>query len=278
MAYQNYIFNISEDFDTWSDILVAELAEYDFDSFDTNEGVLNAYLPQPSDFNLTDFKSAIAYVPWDLIKVEIKDVEEQNWNAVWESNFDPIYVGDLIVKAPFHEVEAKEQIIIQPKMSFGTGHHQTTFLILSMMQEMNWQDLKVLDMGAGTAVLGIYAALKGAQDILAVDIDVWCYDNAIENASLNGVSNMKVLQGGVETLAEVEKDHFDVVLANINRNILTRDMHEYIRTLKTNGHIIFSGFYTSDLPHIEYKANEYGLKLVSHQVKEDWVAAKFIKA
>jgi ribosomal protein L11 methyltransferase len=209
-------------------------------------------------------------IPDLKISWEIKTIEATNWNAEWEKSFDPISVdGACLIRAPFHEIQGdyKFVITIEPKMSFGTGHHATTHLIISEMLQMEWDGLDVLDMGSGTAVLAILAEKMGARDIDAIDIDEWAFENAEENASRNDCSKIRCLLGGAELLGDKK---YDIILANINRNILLRDMHLYRAVLKDGGKILFSGFYEQDVTELEKVATPLGLKIQNKRLMNEW--------
>jgi ribosomal protein L11 methyltransferase len=205
------------------------------------------------------------------------EIEAINWNEEWEKSFDPIIVDNkCLIRAPFHEVEGSFEYVIniEPKMSFGTGHHSTTHLMIGEMMNMDWKGKHVLDMGAGTAVLAILAEMMGAESSDAIDIDEWAYLNSIENLERNNCSRIKSYQGGAELLTD---QVYDTILANINRNILLRDMKEYVKVLKTGGEILFSGFYVQDIPELERVGGELGLKLVLQRERNEWCLLKMIK-
>jgi ribosomal protein L11 methyltransferase len=252
------------------EVLMAELAEIAFESFVESEEGLTAYIQQP-DWNEVLLEGLMTSSIPDLkISWEIKTIEATNWNAEWEKSFDPISVdGACLIRAPFHEIQGdyKFVITIEPKMSFGTGHHATTHLIISEMLQMEWEGLDVLDMGSGTAVLAILAEKMGARDIDAIDIDEWAFENAEENASRNDCSKIRCLLGGAELLGDKK---YDIILANINRNILLRDMHLYRAVLKDGGKILFSGFYEQDVTELEKVATPLGLKIQNKRLMNEW--------
>ena len=252
------------------EVLMAELAEIAFESFVESEEGLTAYIQQP-DWNEGLLEGLMTSSIPDLkISWEIKTIEATNWNAEWEKSFDPISVdGACLIRAPFHEIQGdyKFVITIEPKMSFGTGHHATTHLIISEMLQMEWEGLDVLDMGSGTAVLAILAEKMGARDIDAIDIDEWAFENAEENASRNDCSKIRCLLGGAELLGDKK---YDIILANINRNILLRDMHLYRAVLKDGGKILFSGFYEQDVTELEKVATPLGLKIQNKRLMNEW--------
>jgi len=252
------------------EVLMAELAELGFESFVESEEGLTAYIQHP-DWNEGLLEGLMTSSIPDLkISWEVKTIEATNWNAEWEKSFDPISVdGACLIRAPFHEIQGdyKFVITIEPKMSFGTGHHATTHLIISEMLQMEWEGLDVLDMGSGTAVLAILAEKKGARDIDAIDIDEWAFENAEENASRNDCSKIRCLLGGAELLGDKK---YDIILANINRNILLRDMNLYRAVLKDGGKILFSGFYEQDVVELEKVATPLGLKIQNKRLMNEW--------
>ncbi len=276
MNYQEVTF-VLEPLLPAREVLVAELAELGFESFvETDEGV-KAYIVA-ADWNegllaeLMTSQIEDQKIEWTSI-----EIEAVNWNAEWEKSFDPIIVDNkCLIRAPFHEVEGSFEYVIniEPKMSFGTGHHSTTHLMMGEMMNMDWKGKHVLDMGAGTAVLAILAEMMGAESADAIDIDEWAYLNSLENLERNNCTRIKSYQGGAELLTNQE---YDIILANINRNILLRDMKEYVKVLKTGGEILFSGFYTQDIPELERVGGELGLKLVLQRERNEWCLLKMIK-
>ena len=259
------------------EVLVAELAELGFESFvETDEGV-KAYIVA-SDWNEGLLAELMTSQMEDQkIEWNSSEIEAINWNAEWEKSFHPIIVDNkCLIRAPFHEVEGSFEYVIniEPKMSFGTGHHSTTHLMIGEMMNMDWKGKNVLDMGAGTAVLAILAEMMGAESSDAIDIDEWAYLNSIENLERNNCSRIKSYQGGAELLTD---QVYDTILANINRNILLRDMKEYVKVLKTGGEILFSGFYVQDIPELERVGGDLGLKLVLQRERNEWCVLKMIK-
>ena len=272
MDYKEVIFQINP-LEPWNEIVVAHLAEASYDSFvDTEEG-LKAYVLE-NDFD-TDLLTELCAELKTEITFEVKHVVHQNWNAAWESDFQPVRVGDACgIRADFHEPLALEyEIIITPKMSFGTGHHATTAGMMGQMLNMDFAGKRILDMGCGTAVLAILAEKLGATDIQGIDIDEWAYNNALENLEMNASKNIRIVIGGAEKI----EGQFDGVLANINRNVLLNNMLIYSGVLKIGGFILFSGFYTEDLPLIQSAALAQGLHYIQHTTKDNWVAAQFVK-
>ena len=259
-----------------SEVLIARLAEIGFESFSEGEHELFAYIPAP-DFNPEVELSLATPVFSALLKsYEVRHVPDQNWNAVWESEFDPVLVaGCCLVRAPFHEKPEgiAYDIVIEPKMSFGTAHHETTQHMLRYVLKEELLNKSLLDMGSGTAVLAILAAMRGAGPVTAIDNDEWAYNNAVENVAHNKPGAIEVLMGDSKLL---EDRKFDVILANINRNILLNDMPAYRESLLNKGILIMSGFYEEDLPLISAKAAELGLKFVSSATENRWTAARFV--
>jgi len=278
MDYIELRCNISApDIQTVSEILIAQLNEIGYESYDeTDEGV-NAYILEKffdiekvKNLQVNQIKDVSISYDWEVIKT-------QNWNEVWEKNFDPIIIEDqCVIRAPFHKDTPKlnYEIIIEPKMSFGTGHHETTYLMLKTMLDLDFKDKVVLDMGCGTGVLAIFASLLGAKEITAIDIDEWAYNNTLENIDKNSCSNIKVFQGDASLLTD---QAFDIIIANINRNILMDDIKNYAKVLKTKGILLLSGLYDKDLPMIKEEAEYNKLDYISFQEKRNWIAAKFIK-
>lgn len=252
------------------EVLIAELAELDFESFVEEDFGLLAYVltPGPSSEALTKLMA----FTMDGVEIEVSktEVPKENWNAKWEADFQPICVDDVVVvKAPFHgEVQpAKHTLIIQPKMSFGTGHHDTTWLILQHMNTLDFQGKLVLDMGSGTGILAIMAEKLGAKAIDAIDIDDWAEENARENAELNHCSAIATYTGDARLL---EAQCYDTILANINRNVLLADLPVYAQVLKPGGDIILSGFFASDAPVLSARLEELGFTPKAKHQRNDW--------
>lgn len=258
------------------EILIAQLGAVGFESFVENDGGFVAYIQE------TDWSSDILNTIQLLnnkdfqISCEMERIAQTNWNEEWEKNFDPILVGDTVcIRAPFHEKpECSYDIIIEPKMSFGTGHHETTHMMVQHLIEMQVEDKTVLDMGCGTGVLAIFAAMKGARSVDAIDIDNWCYQNSIENISRNSCTNIAVYEGDAALLTGKK---YDVIIANINRNILLEDMAVYNTCLNPGGILLLSGFYKSDIDLIHAKATELNLSHTHALERNNWVALKYLK-
>jgi ribosomal protein L11 methyltransferase len=258
-----------------AEILIAELGETPFESFiETEEGV-SAYIQSELwDDSLLDGIMILKSADFSITYTK-EDIEQVNWNEEWEKNFEPIDVdGICYVRAPFHEKkEAEYDIVIEPKMSFGTGHHETTFMMVQHLLETDLEGKKTLDMGCGTAILAILAEMKGAKPIDAIDIDNWCYLNSIENAERNNCGHITVYEGDAALL---KGKKYDVIIANINRNILLNDMQQYADCLNTSGVLFLSGFYEEDIPVIDESCSAKGLTLAKKLKKNNWVALKYV--
>ncbi|MCC9168367.1 50S ribosomal protein L11 methyltransferase [Pontibacter harenae] len=263
----------------FADILTAELGELGFDAFVENEDGFSAY-SEEENFNQEALEEVLnRYADFVQVEYAVQKIERQNWNEEWERNFEPLFIGEQVsVRASFHQKPetAKYDIVINPKMSFGTGHHETTTLMIENQLTLDHQGKRVLDMGCGTGILAIMAGELGASEIVAVEIEDWTVENARENAALNNYPTIDVRLGGAETI-EGEKP-FDIILANINRNVLLDDMPAYKAVLKPTGWLLLSGFYTEDLPLLQERAQELGLSYISHRVKNNWVSAIFREA
>jgi ribosomal protein L11 methyltransferase len=274
-TYIGYHFKIVP-LELGSEILIAELGEKAFESFIETESGISAFVQKDLwDINLLE-DIQILTNPEFKIEFTFEEIEQVNWNEEWEKNFEPIDVdGKCHVRAPFHEkTNAEFDIIIEPKMSFGTGHHETTHMMIQHILETNLVGKKTLDMGCGTAILAILAEMKGAQPIDAIDIDNWCYLNSIENAERNNCKNISVYEGDASLLVGKK---YDVIIANINRNILLNDMQQYKDCLNENGILFLSGFYTEDIPVISESCTSKGLSYVKQFERNNWVALKFVK-
>jgi len=278
MNYIELICNISgENKQEITDILIAQLNEIGYESYDETEEGLNAYILEKF-FDLNKVKQLQAnQIPNTNIDYSHRLIKAQNWNTVWEKNFEPIAISDqCLIRAPFHKntPDAKYEIVIEPKMSFGTGHHETTYLMLKTMLEIDFEDKSVLDMGCGTGVLAILACFKGAKDVTAIDVDEWAYNNTLENIEKNNCADIQVHQGDATLL---NTQQFNIIIANINRNILMEDIKHYAKVLKSGGTLLLSGLYDKDLPMIKNEASEHQIEYINHYEKHNWIAAKFQK-
>jgi len=259
-------------------ILTAFLANYGYESFEENDDTLIAYI-QESLFREDDLKEIKILEPYMKDnKVEREFIADKNWNAVWESNYSPVLIRNCFIRAPFHKPnpDAQYNILLDVKMAFGTAHHETTSLMIEFVLEDDLKGKRILDMGSGTAVLAILASIRGAGKLYAIDNDEWAYNNAVENARLNKTDNIEAVLGDASSLDRLES--FDVIFANINKNILLRDIPYYSKVLLSGGHIYFSGFYTEDLDDIKAECNNNSLEYVSYKTKNNWVAAEFVKS
>ncbi len=256
------------------DILVAELGTLEFESFRETESGLSAYIPK-SEWR-ADILKEVYILQNDAFTISYKEeeIEPINWNEEWEHNFEPIEIEETVsIRAPFHESgKLKYNIIIEPKMSFGTGHHETTHLMVQHLLQTDLENKKILDMGCGTAVLAILAELRGAKELDAIDIDPWCYENSIENIARNNCTSIRVYQGDAALL---KNKNYDVIIANINRNILLQDIVTYNSCLAKNGVLLLSGFYKDDIPTIDAETKKNGLKKESILERNNWVAVKY---
>jgi ribosomal protein L11 methyltransferase len=261
-----------------ADVLASELGEIGFDTFVPVENGLQAFISEKL-FNELILSQLISDFSFETsIDYKVTQIASKNWNEEWEKHyFEPIIIDDAcVIHSSFHKDIPKAQydIVIDPKMSFGTGHHETTSLMLGELLQMQLQGKRMLDMGCGTSVLAILAAMRGAASVLAVDIDSWCTENSLENIALNNVSGIEVVQGGAEVL---QGNKFDIILANINRNILLADMETYSLCLQPGGELYMSGFYNEDIAIIEAEANRVGLSLISFKLKNNWACVKTVK-
>lgn len=273
-TYLGYHFKV-EPKELGSEILVAELGEKPFESFIETEFGVTAYIQKAlwTEDVLEDI--FILTSPEFVVSYTVEEIEQVNWNEEWEKNFEAIDVDGIChVRAPFHEkTDAKYDIIIEPKMSFGTGHHETTHMMIQHILESDVEGKKTLDMGCGTAILAILAEMKGAKPIDAIDIDNWCYLNSIENAERNNCSQISVYEGDAALLKDKK---YDVIIANINRNILLNDMQQYVDCLNPKGTLFLSGFYEEDIPMIDVSCTEKGLTYVKKHQRNNWVALKYV--
>lgn len=278
MQYIKAIFQFDHIEEYQQDLFTSDLADIGFDAFEEGTKGFTAYVLK-ENFVEEQLKSLIESYDKDFVThYEIAEVAEENWNLEWEKNFEPLVVYDVCyVRATFHKAEPSYpyEIIIDPKMAFGTGHHQTTTMMMEYIIAADVKDKAILDMGCGTGILAILAAKMGASTLTAIDYDEVCYESTIENAGLNEVENISAICGGKESIPEIP---FDIIFANINRNILLDQIARYAEVLVENGRIFFSGFYLNpDLELIKIRCAKYGLNYVDHKERDNWVAAQFVK-
>jgi ribosomal protein L11 methyltransferase len=263
----------------WTDILIAELSELGFDSFVETETGLEAYANE-ADINQTELSKLSVFntsIEGLDVNYTVEKIPFQNWNALWEADFKPVFVEDKVtIIAPFHDpsIVVGLPIIIQPQMSFGTGHHQTTWMMTKAMMEFSNFPKRVLDMGTGTGVLAILAEKIGAESILAIDIESWSVENTIENAHRNNCNSIEALCGDIDLVVGKE---FDIILANINKNVLKSQFSTYAVSLVKGGTLIISGFFDTDVEELKEVASSNGLKFVKTFNKETWAAVQFEK-
>lgn len=273
MKYYEFKFIFKPKNEIVSDILMSVLGDVGFESFVEEDDVLKAYIQQ-SLFNKEELQTSINQFPIEVDAVDYTytEAEDKDWNEEWEKNFfKPIIIDDLCaIHSTFHTdiPKVKYDIIINPQMAFGTGHHETTSLILNELLQMDLQNKAVLDMGCGTSILAILASKRGAKPITAIDIDSWCVDNSKDNCQLNQITDIDVKLGDASILKD-EKP-FNLVIANINRNILLQDMDKYVQVLQEKGKLLMSGFYTEDIAILQEKAESLGLHFVKTNHKNNW--------
>ncbi|MBC8052466.1 MAG: 50S ribosomal protein L11 methyltransferase [Sphingobacteriaceae bacterium] len=277
MSYLEFAFQINSEEEYQRDLLINALGEAGFDTFEETPEGFNAYILF-SSFIEQEFNAALLPYQDTFSFTWIKaEVAQKNWNEVWESNFEPLVIkNECYVRATFHKPKAEYpiEIIVDPKMAFGTGHHQTTTMMMEFILEEDFDGKSILDMGAGTGILAILAAKRGAANITAVDYDPICYDSILENSRLNNTPFDRVLCGSKEVIPDTE---YDIILANINRNILLDQMNRYAEVLCLGGELYISGFYESDLEILTQKTNTLKLSYIKHKVLDSWCSVKFLK-
>jgi len=272
--YIAYDFNVSPK-EPATEMLIAQLGYVGFESFVEQDNGVTAYI-QKQEWNSKILEDVFLLHSNEFnITFEHNEIAQTNWNEEWEKNFNPIQVDDLVsIRAPFHTNPSLQfDIVIEPKMSFGTGHHETTHMMVQHLLALDLETKKVLDMGCGTGILAIFAEMKGAKPIDAIDIDSWCYENSLENIQRNNCNHITVYEGDASLL----KEKYDVIIANINRNILLSDMKTYTDCLNENGVLLLSGFYKEDIVIIEDEVNKHGLTFETMIQRNNWVALKYVK-
>ncbi len=276
MNYTKISFKLTPDTEENREILVAVLSDLTFESFDETEEQVLGYVPGES-FNYDEMNEITSTLPFS-IEIENEMIPDQNWNEVWEKNyFKPLLIGGrCLVRAPFHtEFEPAEfKLVIEPKMAFGTGNHETTTLVAEQILNMDLTGKTVLDMGCGTGILGMLASLKGAKSVTAIDIDTWSFESTVENARLNNIFNLEAKLGDASLLGN---ETYEVIFANIHKNVIINDLPAYEKVLQSGGKLYLSGFYTHDMPDVRKKAESLGLVETGFQEKNNWVVYSFEK-
>lgn len=276
MNYTKISFKLNPDTEENREILVALLADLPFESFDESDEWVMGYIPGES-VNLKEIKGITSAMPFS-VHTEKEMIPDQNWNEVWEKNyFKPLLIGGrCLVRAPFHtDYEPAEfELVIEPKMAFGTGNHETTTLVAEQILNMELKGKTVLDMGCGTGILGMLASLKGAKNVTAIDIDTWSFESTVENARVNNILNIEAKLGDASLLGN---ESFEIIFANIHKNIIINDLPAYEKVLQSGGKLYLSGFYTQDMPDVKRKAESLGLIETGFHEKNNWVVYSFEK-
>ncbi len=276
MIYTQISFKLNPDTTENREILVAMLSDLPFESFDESEEQVMGYIPGES-VNLEEIEAITSLLPFS-VATENEIIPDKNWNEVWEKNyFKPLLIGNrCLVRAPFHtEYEPAEfELVIEPKMAFGTGNHETTTLVAEQILNMDLSGKTVLDMGCGTGILGMLASLKGAKNVTAIDIDTWSFESTVENARLNNILNLEAKLGDASLLGS---ETFEIIFANIHKNVIVNDLPVYESVLQSGGKLYLSGFYTHDMPDVKAKAESLGLVETGFQEKNNWVVYSFAK-
>ncbi len=267
MDYTAYHFTVTPP-QPGSEILMALISDFGFESFDSNKTGFSAYIQEAfiDKVDLEEFKFDDFSFTYQIEKIPLV-----NWNSEWEKNFEPVLVENLLcIRAPFHPKNTlvKHEIVIMPKMSFGTGHHQTTRLMCRQMFETNFKNKKVLDMGCGTGILAILAKMLGAKEATGIDIDAWSVENAVENCASNGFPEISIKKGDLAEL--MNESPFDIILANINKNILKAQIPVYAQKLNENGILFLSGFFTTDLDELKVTSEQNGFSFFSSKNEAEW--------
>lgn len=276
MNYIELNITLPEITQDYRELAVAELAEAGYEAFEETEEGIKAYIVEENytekELDTFLFSDKDRYPD---VKISTRLIKETNWNSVWESNFSPVEVESFCqIRASFHEPSGRHEhdILIDPRMSFGTGHHSTTWLMISMMQKIEFNQARVLDMGCGTGVLAILAGRLGCSETYAVDIDEWAYRNTVDNCALNGITNCKVIHGDATSIAE---EKFDIIMANITRNILMEDIPVYFSSSLPGTALLISGFYDDDIDALRNRAEENGFLYIDHSLRNKWASVLF---
>lgn len=276
MNYTQISFKLNPDNQENREILVALLSDLAFESFDETEELVMGYIPGEI-VDLEQIREIASALPFS-VHSETQMIPDQNWNEVWEKNyFKPLLIGDrCLIRAPFHtEFEPAEfELVIEPKMAFGTGNHETTTLVAEQILNMDLTGKTVLDMGCGTGILGMLASLKGAKNVTAIDIDIWSFESTVENSRLNTIMNLEAKWGDAGLLGDKT---FEIIFANIHKNVIINDLPVYESILQSGGKIYLSGFYTHDMPDVKAKAESLGLLETGYREKNNWVVYSFEK-
>jgi len=277
MNYLKINFTLEPNIKEAAEIMMAQLGDMGFESFIETETGFEAYMPN-EQFSPESIDNL--FIPFDNVKISYtkETIADRNWNKTWEEYyFTPISIGnDVLIRGSFHEParDVKYEIVIDPKMAFGTGHHETTVLMIKHILETDMKGKKVLDMGCGTGILGILCSMTGAAEITGIDIEDWAYNNTIENCKKNNINNMKAIHGDAN---DINSSGYDIVLANINRNILLNDISKYSKVLKSGGLLFLSGFYESDLEIINNETKKHDLTFISSKSDNKWMASTYRK-
>lgn len=275
MSYTELVISVTPPSEETNSILIAQLSELGFESFMEDDKGFRAYIKSQKDFSAEQAIDSLFLPEGVSINFEVNSIADKNWNEVWESNFEPILVDDkCLVRASFHTncPSAEYEIVIDPKMAFGTGHHQTTHLMINALLNTDVAGLTVLDMGCGTGVLAILAEMRGAAKVVAIDNDEWAYRNALENVAENRCTKIDVLLGDAALLADKK---FDLIIANINLNILLNDLSVYKSSLNPNGKLFMSGILRSDVNTLIQASQKIGLKHLETNYRNDWAMVSF---
>ncbi len=275
MNYIQYTFKIEPFSDDIKDVIIALLSENGFEGFVEKENEIEAYINENNDKNII-IDNILGLINTDIeINYTSKTIEQQNWNAIWESNYEPVFINKKVaVIAPFHSypIDYEYVITISPKMSFGTGHHETTSLIITLMLDINFKDKKVLDVGCGTGILGILAEKFGSTIVTCIDNDINAVDNAKENVTKNNCKNIQVFKGDANSIPSMQ---YDIILSNITKDVLTKDIPKYCMHLINGGLLLLSGFFVDDLKSIEMICKNEGLILSDKIEKNNWLGCCF---